>query len=70
MGGVGVGGGWGLGGTVGGRPGRMTMEGLRRVTLIALIIALALYLFVILSFGAYSIFLLAKWLIGHVWSGH
>jgi hypothetical protein len=30
----------------------------------ALIIALALYVFVILCFGAYSIFLLAKWVVG------
>ena len=33
---------------------------------IALIIALAL-VFVILGFAAYSIFLVAKWLIGLVW---
>jgi hypothetical protein len=42
----------------------MTMEGLRRIALIALIIALALYVFVILSFAVYSIFLMAKWLVG------
>ena len=42
----------------------MTMTGLRRTAFIALIIALALYVFVILGFGAYSIFLMAKWLIG------
>ena len=40
------------------------MSGLRRIALVALIIALALYLFVILGFGAYSIFLVAKWLVG------
>ena len=40
------------------------MSGLRRIALIALIIALALYLFVIIGFGAYSIFLVAKWLVG------
>jgi hypothetical protein len=44
----------------------MTMEGLRRTALIALIIALALYLLVFLGFAAYSIFLVAKWLVGHV----
>jgi hypothetical protein len=44
----------------------MTMEGLRRIALIALMIALAPYLFVILVFAAYSIFLFAKWLIGLV----
>jgi hypothetical protein len=43
------------------------MEGLPRIALITLIIALALYMFVILGFGAYSIFLMAKWLIGLVW---
>jgi hypothetical protein len=32
----------------------------------ALIIALGLVNFVILGFAAYSIFLVAKWLIGHV----
>ena len=40
------------------------MSGLRRIALVALIIALALYLFVIIGFGAYSIFLVAKWLVG------
>ena len=45
----------------------MTMEGLRSFFRIALIIALALVLFVILGFAAYSIFLFAKWLIGLVW---
>ena len=45
----------------------MTMEGLRRIVVIALIIALALVDFVILGFAAYSIFLLAKWLIRLVW---
>ena len=43
------------------------MEGLRHIALIALIIALALVLLVFLGFGAYSIFLIAKWLIGLVW---
>jgi len=38
------------------------MTGLRRIALIAL----ALFVFVILGFGAYSIFLIAKWLIGLV----
>jgi hypothetical protein len=42
------------------------MEGIRRIALITLIIALALYLLVILGFAAYSIFLFAKWLIGHI----
>ena len=46
------------------------MEGLRRIAAIALIIALALYLLVILGFAAYSIFLLAKLLIGLVWHAH
>jgi hypothetical protein len=45
----------------------MTMEGLRRIAVIALIIALALVLLVILGFATYSIFLLVKWLIGLVW---
>jgi hypothetical protein len=40
------------------------MEGLRAFLRIALIIGLALYVFVILGFAAYSIFLIAKWLIG------
>jgi hypothetical protein len=44
----------------------MTMERLRSFLRIALIIALALFLFVILGFAAYSIFLFAKWLIGLV----
>ena len=48
----------------------MTMEGLRRIALIALIIALALVLLVFLGFGAYSIFLIAKSLIGLVWYAH
>jgi hypothetical protein len=39
---------------------------LRRIALMALIIALALYLLVILSFAAYSIFLIAKWSVGVV----
>jgi hypothetical protein len=39
----------------------MTMEGLRRIAIIALIIALALVLLVILGFAAYSIFVLVKW---------
>jgi hypothetical protein len=42
------------------------MEGLRRIALIALLIALALYLFVILGFAAYPIFVFAKWLVGLV----
>jgi hypothetical protein len=45
----------------------MTMEGLRRIAAIALIIALALYLLVILGFAAYSIFRSAEWLIELVW---
>ena len=47
--------------------GGMTMEGLRRIAVIALIIALALVLLVILGFAAYTIFLFAKWLIELVW---
>jgi hypothetical protein len=43
------------------------MEGLRHIALIALIIAVTLYLLVILSFAAYTIFLFAKWLVGLVW---
>jgi hypothetical protein len=43
------------------------MEGLRRIALGAVIIAVALYLFVILSFAAYTIFLIAKSLIRLVW---
>ena len=39
------------------------MEGLRAFLRIALIIAFALYLFVILGFAAYSISLIAKWLV-------
>ena len=46
------------------------MEGLRRIAAIALIIALALVLLVFLGFGAYSIFLIAKSLIGLVWYAH
>jgi hypothetical protein len=42
------------------------MGGLRAFLRIALIIALALYLLVILGFAAYSIFLIAKALIGLV----
>jgi hypothetical protein len=42
------------------------MEGLRRIARLALIIALALYVCVILGFAAYSIFLIAKWLVGVV----
>jgi hypothetical protein len=45
----------------------MTMEGLRRIVVIALVIALALVLLVILGFAAYTIFLFAKWLIELVW---
>jgi hypothetical protein len=44
----------------------MTMEGLRSFLRIALILALALVLLVFLGFGAYSIFLIAKSLIGFV----
>jgi hypothetical protein len=44
----------------------MTMEGLRRIALIALMITLALVLLVFVGFAAYTIFLFAKWLIGHV----
>ena len=44
-----------------------TMEGLRRIAVIALIIALALVGFVILGFAAYTISLFAKWLIELVW---
>jgi hypothetical protein len=44
----------------------MTMEGLRRIAVIALVITLALVDFVILGFAAYTIFLFAKWLIGLV----
>jgi len=43
------------------------MEGLRRIAFIALIIALDLVLLVFLGFGAYSIFLMAKGLVGVVW---
>jgi hypothetical protein len=45
----------------------MTMEGLRRIAVIALVVALALVLLVILGFATYSIFLLVKRLIGLVW---
>jgi hypothetical protein len=45
----------------------MTRTGLRSFLRIALIITLALVLLVFLGFGAYSIFLLAKSLIGLVW---
>ena len=48
----------------------MTMKGLRSFLRVALIIALALFLFVILGFAAYSIFLFAKLLIGLVWYAH
>jgi hypothetical protein len=44
----------------------MTMKGLRRIALIALIVALALVLLVVLGFAAYSILLFARWLIGLV----
>jgi hypothetical protein len=40
----------------------------RSLLRIALIIALALFLFVILGFGVDPIFLIAKWLVGLVWS--
>jgi hypothetical protein len=46
------------------------MEGLRRVALMALIIALALVLLVCLGFAAYSIFLAAKLLVRLVWHAH
>jgi hypothetical protein len=45
----------------------MTMEGLRHIALIALVITLALALLVVLGFAAYSMFLVAKWLVGLVW---
>jgi hypothetical protein len=45
----------------------MTMEGLRRIALIALIIALVLYLLVILGFAAYPVLLFALWLLGRGW---
>jgi hypothetical protein len=48
----------------------MTMEGLRRIAIITLIIALALYFLVILGFAAYSIFLIAKSLVGLVRAAH
>jgi hypothetical protein len=45
----------------------MTVRSFLRIALrTALIIALALVNFVILGFAAYSIFLFAKWLIGHI----
>ena len=44
----------------------MTMEASRALLRIALIIALALVLLVFLGFGAYSVFLIAKSLIGLV----
>jgi hypothetical protein len=50
--------------------GWITMTGLRSFLRIALIIALALVLLVFLGFGAYSIFLIAKSLIGLVWYAH
>jgi hypothetical protein len=37
----------------------MRMEGLRRIALMALIIALALYLLVILGFAAYTVLMFA-----------
>ena len=52
------------------RRGWMTIKGLRSFLRIALIIAVALVLLVILGFAAYSIFLIAKWLIGLVWYAH
>jgi hypothetical protein len=48
----------------------MTMEASRALLRIALIIALALVLLVFLGFGAYSVFLIAKSLIGLVWAAH
>ena len=44
----------------------MRMKGLRSFLRIALIIALALVVLVILRFGAYSIFLIAKWVVESV----
>jgi hypothetical protein len=44
----------------------MTMTKIAFVLRIAVMIALALFLFVILGFAAYSIFLFAMWLIGLV----
>ena len=46
------------------------MRGLLSFFRIALIIALALVLLVFLGFAAYPIFLIAKALIGLVWSAH
>jgi hypothetical protein len=43
------------------------MTGLRSFLRIALILALGLVNFVILGFAAYTIFLVAKWLVGLVW---
>jgi hypothetical protein len=57
---------WPLQGVVGVQ-GWMTMRGLRTFLRVALIIALALVNFVILGFAAYTIFLIAKWLVGLVW---
>jgi hypothetical protein len=48
----------------------MRMDGLRRIALTSLIITVALVLLVFLGFAAYSIFLVAKWLVGLVWSVH
>jgi hypothetical protein len=44
----------------------MTMMGIAFVLRIALIALALVVVFVILGFGAYSIFLIAKWLIGLV----
>jgi hypothetical protein len=44
----------------------MTMTGITFVLRIALIALALVVVFVILGFGAYSIFLIAKWLIGLV----
>jgi hypothetical protein len=46
------------------------MTGLRSLLRIAFTIALALVLLVFLGFAAYSIFLVAKWLVGLVWHAH
>jgi hypothetical protein len=43
------------------------MTGLRSFLRIALILALGLVNFVILGFAAYTIFLVAEWLVGLVW---
>ena len=42
-------------------------EGIKFIPSLVVIIALALFVFVILGFAAYSIFLFAMWLVGRVW---